>query len=153
MKSTPEIDQGIPLITVPRVTQIRGSPLYCTIHPWNEATPLIRAVWLIPRVAELDGVHYTVQSIHLWNEATPLIRTLKWSQAVYYSINPPLKWSSSKRALIVSGTARGRRGESSVSDLPIVYTCLGIMSDSVYANCVDYKQNQHQILSLMPKSS
>ena len=27
------------------------------VPPWNEATPLIRTLWLVPRVAGLEGVH------------------------------------------------------------------------------------------------
>ena len=29
------------------------------VPPWNEATPLIRTLWLVPRVAGLEGVHCT----------------------------------------------------------------------------------------------
>ncbi len=30
------------------------------LNPWNEATPLIRTLWLVPRVAGLEGVHCTL---------------------------------------------------------------------------------------------
>ncbi len=37
------------------------------IHPWNEATPLIRTLWQVPRVAGLEGVHCrSPHTIHSW---------------------------------------------------------------------------------------
>ena len=43
--------------------------LYVIWTPWNEATPLIRALWLVQRVAWLDRVHcceYKCFSATLW---------------------------------------------------------------------------------------
>ena len=43
-----------PLQKVPKCFIIQNS---IQIHPCNEATPLIRTLWLVPRVARLEGVH------------------------------------------------------------------------------------------------
>ena len=46
----------------PCILATLNSPKVCfmvQIHPWNEATPVIRTLWLVPRVAGLEGVHCT----------------------------------------------------------------------------------------------
>ncbi len=55
---TPEMQWGHPCIEA-----TSKCPKVCflvQIYPWNEATPVIRTLWQVPRVAGLEGVHCSI---------------------------------------------------------------------------------------------